>query len=58
MDYRKLNQGIRKDHFPLPYIDQILERLAGHAFYYFLDGYSEFNQIAISQKNQGKTIFT
>ncbi|BBN67648.1 transposable element gene [Prunus dulcis] len=40
VDYRKLNTGTRKDHFPLPFIDQMLERLAGRAFYCFLDGYS------------------
>ena len=39
-DYRKLNSMTRKDHFPLPFMDQILERVAGHEFYCFLDGYS------------------
>ena len=43
IDYRKLNNATRKDHFFLPFIDQILERIAGHAFYYFLDGYSGYN---------------
>ena len=40
IDYRKLNAGTRKDHFPLPFVDQMLERVAGHEFYCFLDGYS------------------
>ena len=48
IDYRKLNSATRKDHFPLPFIDQMLERIAGHAFYCFLDGYSGYNQIAIA----------
>ena len=48
IDYRKLNSATRKYHFPLPFIDQMLERIAGHAFYYFLDGYSGYNQIAIA----------
>ncbi|MCI34935.1 reverse transcriptase, partial [Trifolium medium] len=36
IDYKRLNQATRKDHFPLPYMDQMLERLAGQAFYCFL----------------------
>ena len=48
IDYRKLNAATRKDHFPLPFIDQMLERLAGHEFYCFLDGYSGYNQIPIA----------
>lgn len=58
IDYRKLNSMTRKDHFPLPFIDQMLERLAGHAFYCFLDGYSGYNQIHISPEDQEKTTFT
>nr|GEV64780.1 retrovirus-related Pol polyprotein from transposon 17.6 [Tanacetum cinerariifolium] len=45
IDYRKLNNVTRKDHFPLPFIDQTLERLAGHEYYYFLDGFSGYFQI-------------
>nr|GEW82828.1 transposon Ty3-I Gag-Pol polyprotein [Tanacetum cinerariifolium] len=40
IDYRKLNEATRKDHFPLPFMDQMLERLAGNEFYYFLNGFS------------------
>ena len=43
MDYRKLNKATRKDHFPLPFVDQMLDRLAGKEFYCFLDGYSGYN---------------
>ena len=43
IDYRKLNFMTRKDHFPLPFIDQMLEHLASHAYYSFLDGYSGYN---------------
>ena len=39
INYRKLNKATRKDHFPLPFIDQMLNRLAGHELYCFLDGY-------------------
>jgi len=58
IDYRRLNKVTRKDHFPLPFIDQMLERLAGHSHYYFLDGYSGYNQIAIAPEDQEKTTFT
>jgi hypothetical protein len=58
INYRKLNSMTRKDHFPLPFIDQILERLAGHEFYCFLDGYSGYNQIEIALEDQEKTTFT
>ncbi|KAL4342605.1 hypothetical protein GQ457_08G031620 [Hibiscus cannabinus] len=58
MDYKKLNKATRKDHFPLPFIDQMLERLAGKQFYCFLDGYSGYNQIAIAPEDQSKTTFT
>ncbi|XP_075473907.1 uncharacterized protein LOC142504956 [Primulina tabacum] len=58
IDYRKLNDATRKDHFPLPFIDQILERLAGHEFYCFLDGYSGYNKIMIAPEDQEKTTFT
>ncbi|XP_019432992.1 PREDICTED: uncharacterized protein LOC109339914 [Lupinus angustifolius] len=58
IDDRKLNAAIRKDHFPLPFMDQMLERLAGRAFYYFLDGYSGYNQIIMDPLDQEKTAFT
>lgn len=58
IDYRKLNDATRKDHFPLPFIDQMLERLAGHSYYCFLDGLSEYFQIPISPEDQEKTTFT
>ena len=58
IDYRKLNFAIRNDHFPLPFIDQMLDRLAGHPHFYFLDRYSGYNQIDIAPEDQEKTTFT
>ncbi|RDY11589.1 hypothetical protein CR513_03723, partial [Mucuna pruriens] len=55
---RKLNQATRKDHFPLPYIDQVLEELAGKSHYCFLDGYSKYIHIHIAPKDQHQTTFT
>ena len=46
--YRKLNNTTRKDHYPLPFIDQMMDRLAGHSHYCFLDGYSGYNKITIA----------
>ena len=51
IDYRKLNAATRKDHFLLPFIDQMLERLTGHEYYCFLDGYSGYNQIPIAAED-------
>ena len=56
--YRKLNTATRKDHFPLPFIDQMLDRLVGHPYFYFLDGYYGYNQFAIAHEDQEKTTFT
>ena len=58
IDYRKLNAGTRKDHFPLPFVDQMLERVARHEFYCFLGGYSGYNQIEIVLEDQEKNTFT
>nr|GFB54411.1 reverse transcriptase domain-containing protein [Tanacetum cinerariifolium] len=58
LDYRKQNEATRKDHFPLPFMDQMLERLAGNEYYCFLDGFSGYFQIPIDPKDQEKTTFT
>ena len=58
IDCRKLNALTRKDHFPLLFVDQMLERVAGHEFYCFLNGYSGYNQIEIALEDQEKTTFT
>jgi hypothetical protein len=58
IDYHKLNAATRKDHFPLPFIDQMVERLVGHEYYCFLDGYSGYNQVPVDPEDQEKTTFT
>ena len=58
IDYRKLNDATRKDHFPLPFINQMIEKLSRHEYYCFLDGYSGYNQILVAPENQEKTTFT
>ena len=56
IDYWKLNFATKKDHFP--FIDQIMDRLAGSSYFCFLDGYSGYNQIAIHPDDQEKRMFT
>nr|GEX40725.1 reverse transcriptase domain-containing protein [Tanacetum cinerariifolium] len=58
IDYQKLNESTRKDHFPLPFMDQMLERLAGNEYYCFLDGFFGYFQIHIDPRDQEKTTFT
>jgi hypothetical protein len=58
VDYRKLNKATKKDHFPLPFIDEMLERLAKHSFFCFLDGYSSYHQISMHPNDQDETTFT
>nr|GFA08663.1 reverse transcriptase domain-containing protein [Tanacetum cinerariifolium] len=58
IDYQKLNNVTRKDHFPLPFMDQMLERLAGNEFYCFLDGFFGYIQIPNDPQDQEKTTFT
>jgi len=57
-EYQKLNAITRKDHFSLPFIDQMLERLADQEYYCFLNGYPGNNEIPIAPKDQEKTTFT
>lgn len=57
IDYMKLNKTTRKYHFPLPSIDQMLERLANHYYFCYLDGYSGFFQILIHHEDQEKMTF-
>ncbi|GJV35349.1 reverse transcriptase domain-containing protein [Tanacetum coccineum] len=58
IDYQKLNDATRKDHFPLSFMDQMLERLAENEYYCFLDGFSGNFQIPIDPLDQEKTTFT
>jgi hypothetical protein len=55
IDYRKLNKATKKDHFLLPFIDEMLERLVNHFFFCFIDGYSSYHQISIHLEDQRKT---
>ena len=56
--YREPNKATLKDYFPLPFIDQVLDTLAGKKYFSFLDGFSGYNQIQIAPEDQEKTTFT
>jgi hypothetical protein len=56
--YGKVNKATKKDHFPLPFIDEMLERMANYSFFCYLDGYSGYHQIPIHLDDQSKTTFT
>jgi hypothetical protein len=51
LDYCRLNTATKKDHFLLSFIDQMVERLAGHEYYCFLDGYSGYNQVPVDPED-------
>ena len=57
-DFRKFNNATKKDYFPLPFTDAILDAVASHECYSFLDGFSGYNQIQIALEDQLKTTFT
>jgi len=56
IDYQKLNAATGKDHFTLPFIDQMLDRLAGHECYYFWT--STQDTIRSPAEDQEMTMFT
>jgi hypothetical protein len=58
IDFRKVNKVTKKYHYPLPFIDQMLERLSKKTQFCFLDGYSSFSQIAVKKEDQETTTFT
>ena len=58
VDYRELNKATQKDHFPFPFIDQVLDTLSDKKLFYFLYGFSRYNQIQIALEDQDKTAFT
>ncbi|CAM6086284.1 unnamed protein product [Calypogeia fissa] len=57
-NFRKLNEATKKDYFPIPFTDMVLDIVVGWEVYSFLDGYSGYNQIWIRKEDQLKTVFT
>lgn len=57
VDFWCLNAVTIKDPFPIPFTDSILEEVAGHEIYSFMDGFSRYNQISIVEEDKLKTTF-
>jgi len=57
VDFKKLNTCTIKDHYLLPYTETIIERLAIHQAYSFLDRFNVYNQVKIHPIDQHKTTF-
>ena len=57
VDYRKLNAATVTNGFPLPFTDNVLDTVAGHECYSFLDGFNGYNQIRMHPEDQEKTAF-
>jgi hypothetical protein len=57
VDYRKLNAQTKKDPFPLPFLDYVLDFITGHEMYSFMDGYSSYNYVKMAEEDKDKTIF-
>jgi hypothetical protein len=54
---RKLNGATKKDPYPLPFTDEVLNMVVGYEAYSFVDGYSRYDQISITPKDKYKTPF-
>ena len=57
VDFQNLNKACPKDEFPLPNMDMLIDLVAGHAIFSFMDGFSSYNQIRMSPKDAAKTAF-
>jgi hypothetical protein len=57
IDFKKLNATIKKDPYPLPFIDEVLNTIVGYKAYFFLDGYLKYHQISIAPEDIYKTAF-
>ncbi len=57
INFRKLNVATKKDPYPLPFTNEVLNTIAGYEINSFLDGYSGYHQISITPKDKYKTTF-
>ena len=57
VDLKKVNAATVWDHYPLLFTEHVLERVAGHEAYSFVDGFFGYNQVSIDPKDQHKMAF-
>ncbi len=57
MDYRELNSQTKKDPFPLTFLDLVLNTVARHEMYSFMDGYNGYNQVKMAEEDKEKMSF-
>jgi len=57
VDYQKLNLQTKKDPFPLPFLDSVLDIVVGHEMYSFMDKYSDNNQVKMVEEDKEKMSF-
>jgi ribonuclease HI len=58
VDFRNLNRSSRKDNYPLPKMEHILQRVTGASRISMIDGFSGYNQISVMPEDREKTAFT
>jgi ribonuclease HI len=58
IDFRNLNRACTKDHYPLPKMETLLQRVTGSGMISMLDGFSGYNQIRLKAEDRHKTTFT
>ncbi len=57
IDFKKLNVATKKDPYPLPFTDEVLNTIVGYEAYSFLDGYLGYHQIPITLENRYKITY-
>ena len=58
VDYRRLNLVTAVDSYPMPWIDDLIDRLGGAKYISNLDLSREYWQVPIAESNRPKTSFT
>jgi hypothetical protein len=58
VDFRNLNRSSKKDNYPLPKMEHILQKVTGSSRISMIDGFSGYNQISVLPEDREKTTFT